>query len=88
MQITHPIISRIEKYATTAGIKPETVVRKATGDPRGFQRLKNKLEGIREIENWLNEQEVTSGTPDGLTSGNIQPNAPAGKENHTAKAAS
>lgn len=42
----HDVITRIEKYANAAGIQPETVVRRATNNPRLFERLKRKADSI------------------------------------------
>lgn len=40
----HSIIRRVEEYAALAGIRPETVCRAATGNPRLFPRLKKRVE--------------------------------------------
>ena len=40
----HDIIRRVEEYAASAGIRPETVCRAATGNPRLFPRLKKRVE--------------------------------------------
>lgn len=46
MHQIHDVLSRIEAYATAAGIQPETVVRRATNNPRLFDRLKRKAASI------------------------------------------
>lgn len=41
-----PTISRIEAYAEAAGIMPETVCRRATNNPRLFDRLKRRAQDL------------------------------------------
>jgi hypothetical protein len=56
------IIERVLDFARRRDIEPSTVMRHATGDPRGFDRLKGKVEKIREVETWLNKNDVPHGT--------------------------
>ena len=62
MHQIHDIITRIEAYASAAGIQPETVVRRATNNPRLFARLKRRAEAlesdIAKIEAHMREHPV------------------------------
>ena len=62
MHQIHDVISRIEAYASAAGIQPETVVRRATNNPRLFDRLKRKAASldadIEKIEAHMREHPV------------------------------
>lgn len=55
MDILHDTIRRVEMYAAKAGTTPEYVCRAATGNPRLYERLKNRVEYNRKIAAALNE---------------------------------
>lgn len=65
-------LARVEDYASRHGITPQGVVRKATGDPRGFDRLAKKIGDIQAVNLWLDQNDVTSGNKDGANRHSIQ----------------
>ncbi len=48
MHTIDTIIPAIEAYAERHGLRPDLVVRKATGNPRLYERLKSRLEKLDE----------------------------------------
>lgn len=43
-----PLIQEIDRYAEETGLKPETVVRRATDNPRLYTRLPKQAERLTE----------------------------------------
>lgn len=41
------LLKRIDAFAEASGVAPATVVRKATGNPRLYERLKRREETLR-----------------------------------------
>lgn len=65
-------MARIKDYASRHNISPRGVVRKATGDPRGLDRLAKKIEDIRAVNLWLDQNDVTSGEEHGDNRHSVQ----------------
>jgi hypothetical protein len=64
------IIPAIEAFADRHGVLPATVVRKATGNPRLYDRLKSRAERLDEdigrIAKFLVENDQGEALPDGV----------------------
>ena len=63
------IIPAVEAFADRHGVLPATVVRKATGNPRLYERLKARAEKLEEdigrIAKFLSENDTGNALPDG-----------------------
>lgn len=67
MEQLHNIIRQVEAYAEAAGVKPDTVCRAATKNPRLFERLKRRAADveadIERLEKWMRDNPVNVKTP-------------------------
>ena len=66
MATHHSILDEIERFCAATGLKPSTVCRRATGNPRLHERLPNKLDkleaDVRAIREFMRGYPVS--TPD------------------------
>ena len=59
MEQYHPFISEVERFCADRGITPESLCRRATGNPRKWQRIIGKLDAldsdVERIRDTMNE---------------------------------
>ena len=68
MKSVHEIISAVSRYAERLGIAPETVARKATGNPRLIERMERRSEQLAEdvvrLEKFMKDNPLPDGRRD------------------------
>ncbi len=71
MHTIDTIIPAVEAFAERHGVLPATVVRKATGNPRLYERLKSRLEKLDEdvdrIARFIADNQSVDALPDGVS---------------------
>lgn len=60
----HDFLSEVERFCALRGISPESLCRKATGNPRKWDRLKGKFDALEaDIARIRDEMAERGGTP-------------------------